>query len=645
MDRIRSLVATARRRLLMEAWLSYALQAGVIVAALLLVLILERRITGASGKLGVPSGWDGVAIWVAIALGAFAVAAAFGAWRARRAVRNEASAALELDARLVSGERFTTALELENDPDPFAKAAVADAVQYATTPAVAEAVRERFAVKPPHRWWLTPTILTVAAIAWFILPQYSLFGVKEAQADSADASAQAVKPPETQRLEAVVNSIKENPELSAKLKAELDKAKHTLDENADSRKPEDRARESLRRVAELQQRLDELKGSKESKASEALKEALSKLDMPKEQNSAADLANALKRGDFKEAQKAVEDLKKAMKEGNLSQEQRDALSAALDKTAKQLETLAKDPQKLADALKNAGMDQALAQNPEALKQAIQQSQSLNQTQKEALQKMSESLQQCQNQLGQMSQQMNKMASQCKNPGQNQGQNPGQSPGKNAGQKNGQGEQANAQGQGQKGQQGQEAGEQMSQMLSEQEAAEQMSKACQNASSQCSGSSSGMSESECDSALKSSCRGGESSCSSDSVSQKDNNSGGRGVAGGGNRESKKTAFGTKEHQQKGARGEGDIIARQLVQGESPVGENLVKLEAVATKIATSAEKGSEDDPIPPHLQEVSKQYFGKLNQVMQAKGVKAATPNAAPAAPAPAAPAAPAGDKK
>jgi hypothetical protein len=121
-----------------------------------------------------------------------------------------------------------------------------------------------------------------------------------------------------------------------------------------------------------------------------------------------------------------------------------------------------------------------------------------------------------------------------------------------------------------------------------------------------------------------------------MTQKEGNSGGRAQAAGGNREIKKTAFGTKEHQQKGARGEGDIIARQLVQGESPVGENLVKLEAVATRIATSAEKGSEDDPIPPHLQEVSKQYFGKLNKVMEAKGVKAGTPSPTPA---------PAGDKK
>ena len=39
-------------------------------------------------------------------------------------------------------------------------------------------------------------------------------------------------------------------------------------------------------------------------------------------------------------------------------------------TAKQLQQMSQDPQKLADALKQAGMDPAMAQNPAAMKQAI-----------------------------------------------------------------------------------------------------------------------------------------------------------------------------------------------------------------------------------------------------------------------------------
>ncbi len=614
MDHIRSLIATARRRLLMEAWLSSTLQASVFVALVLLVLVLERRVTGGSRWLGLPSGWEGVATWVAVCLALLAAAAGYGAWRARRAVRNETSAALELDARLATGERFTTALELEGDADPFAQAAVADAVRYATTPAVAQAVHDRFSIKPPERWWLTPSILTVALVMWLVLPQLSLFGIDETKAAQADPDVPKLPSPEEQRLDALVKAIQESPELSEKLKAELENAKQTLDANADERKPEEQARDALRRVAELQARLEEMKGSKESQATKALQDALSQLEMPKEQNAAADLANALKRGDFAEAKKAVEELQKAAKDGNLSKEQRDALADALDKTAKQLEQLSKDPQKLADALKSAGMDPALAQNPAALEQALKQSQQLNQTQKESLQKLADAIQKSQQQLGQMSQQMNKMASQCKNPGQNPGENGGQ-----------QGQSGSPQSQ----QAGQEQSQGMSQMLSQAESDQMMAQACQNAASQCNGGSA-MSESEADSALRSSCRGdGQGS----SNKLKDNNEGGRGVAGGGNRDIKQTAYGLKNQHQKGARGEGDIIARQLVEGESPVGESLVKLEQVASKIATSAERGSEDDPIPPHLQEVSKAYFGKMNKVMQERGVKPAPATTAPASPA------------
>ena len=106
--------------------------------------------------------------------------------------------------------------------------------------------------------------------------------------------------------------------------------------------------------------------------------------------------------------------------------------------------------------------------------------------------------------------------------------------------------------------------------------------------------------------------------------------------------RQTAFGTKFQKQKGQRQEGDVIAQQLVSGESPVGESRVALEQVASRIAAGYERGTDDDPVPAHLREVHKRYFGDLRRKLESKGIKPAAPAkdapAAPAAPAPAAPA-------
>jgi len=394
------------------------------------------------------------------------------------------------------------------------------------------------------------------------------------------------------------------------------------------RTPEQAAREAMKRMAELQARLDEVSDSRESKESRALQDALAKLELPKDSNAARELAEALKQGDFAAAKEALQSLQKqAAKDSGLSKEEREQLAKALEDTAKQLDALSKDPAKLAEALKQAGMDPSLANNPAALQEAMKQASQLNQSQREALQKMAESMQGAQSKLAQMSQEMEKSASQCRNPGQSQGQ---QSQGQQSeGQSGSEQQQASSQ-----QSEGQDPGSSMSQMLSEAEADRQMAMAADDAKSQCQGGGDGMSESEADSALRASAEGDGQS--QGNGGKKDGNGGGRAQASGGDRSMRETAFGTKFQKQKGARGEGDVIARQLVAGQAPVGESRVALEEVAGTIATGYERGSEDDPVPAHLREVHKRYFGELRQKFAEKGVKPAAPGAA----APSAPPAP-----
>jgi hypothetical protein len=303
------------------------------------------------------------------------------------------------------------------------------------------------------------------------------------------------------------------------------------------------------------------------------------------------------------------------------------LAKALENTAKQLETLSKDPAKMAEALRSAGMDPALANNAQALQQAIAQSKDLNDSQKEALQKMAQSVKDAQSQLGQMSQQMDQMASQCKNPGQ-QGQkgDKGQQGQKGqSGEKGEKGDQGSeSQGQSGQGEKSGKDGGDMAQMLDQAESDRQMAMAADSANGQCQGGqqSSGMSEAEADSALSASA---ESAKSGNGNGKKQGSSGNRAEAGGGDRAFRETGFGTKLQKEKGQKQDGDVIARQLVAGQSPVGESRVGLQEVAGTIATGYERGSEDDPVPAHLRDVHKRYFGDLRKKFEERGVEAKKP--------------------
>ena len=639
MDRIRSLVGLARRRLFLQEWLCASMTAAVVACGILLVLVLERRLLGFGAAVGVPSR---SAAWLLLAAIVMLAVAALAGWlRVRSRMRSEADVALELDARIRSGERLSTALALAADEgaasDPFARAAIADAVAFAGDPMLAGRTREAFPLQATGRWWIAPALLGLTIVAWMTVPQRE--AATPQTKDDVVRAAERKQTPEEKRLEELVKQVERSPELAAKLDAELESARRTLDEGARGpvRSPEEAARESLRRMAEMEQRLAEVSDSKESKASRELQDALAKLELPKDQNAARELAEALKQGDFEAAKKAVAELQKAAAASDLSKEDREKLAKSLEDTAKQLDSLAKDPSKLAEALKSAGMDPALANNPAALQQAIAQSKDLNESQKQSIQKMAQSIKDAQQQLGQMSQKMDQMAQQCKNPGQEGQQAKGQQG--EQGQKGQQGDQQGQQGQqpGDPGKQGDggKEGDAMSQMLDKAETERQMAKAADEAGGKCQGGGDSMSESDADSALRASSES-EQGKSGGTGKKQGSGNGRQEGASGGDRKIRETAFGTKFQKEKGPKQDGDVIARQLVAGQSPTGESRVGLEQVAGTIAAGYEKGSDEDPVPAHLRDVHKQYFGDLRKKFDERGVQPAKP-AGGTAPAPAAP--------
>jgi hypothetical protein len=169
---------------------------------------------------------------------------------------------------------------------------------------------------------------------------------------------------------------------------------------------------------------------------------------------------------------------------------------------------------------------------------------------------------------------------------------------------------------QQGQQGQQGQQQMSEMLSDLEAMQQMLQQAQQAASQCKGACEGLGEglSQWASALK---------------SQEKNTGKGMGKWGagsGGNAPISPTPSATVMERENVEVRQGDIIARQLVEGEQVVGEAKQRLKEISSTISQGFEEGVSDDPIPPHLREVHKRYFGEVQKRIEAKTREPSSPS-------------------
>lgn len=560
--------------------------AGAILLAALVTRVVPRLALPAESPV-----WPwltGAALLAAVAAG---IAAPF------RRPRGPLSDAILVDTRLSLRDRLGTALALEGATEPFALAAQDDGERTAGRSELRGKVAAAFAVKPPEHWWLAPSLAAAAVVAVLWMPQLDPWSRKKPEdPEEVLAARQAAE----SDVQAVVKKIEENDALAKALKEAV--APESKDAPKDGERSADEIRrDAARKVEQLAQKLDELLKGDEAAKLEALKNQLASLSLP-QSKELQKFGEALKQGDFARAKEAMAELEKALAAGSLSEEQKEALAKALEKMAEQLKSSEAARKAAEDALAKAGLDPALAGNQQALQQAIQNSQNLTQAQKEALQKALAAQQAASQARQQMAQSLQQMASQCKGGSQGQqGSKPG-SPGQGS-----QGGQS-----GQKPGQGQQPGSGMGGMLSDLEAAQLMmcqAEAARNAASQCKGG--GM-------------------CQSPGNSLAGGNT--RAQASGARAEAPSPTK-TKLEQAKGTGAEADVIARQLVEGQSIVGEAQSKLQRLAGEIRPGFEEGTNEDPTPADRVEAQRHYFGQVKKLIEAKG--AAPPAAAGGGAAPA----------
>jgi hypothetical protein len=258
--------------------------------------------------------------------------------------------------------------------------------------------------------------------------------------------------------------------------------------------------------------------------------------------------------------------------------------------AEQLDKLAQQQQKLEEALKQAGMDPNLAQNPQALQQAIQNNQNLNQQQKQQLQQMAQAQQAACKACQGMGQACQQMAQACKG--------------------------------GQMGQMGEGAGK-MAQQLGDMEMLQQLLQQAQAAANQCQGQCQGLGQ------------GLNMQQAMDQWMQCNGGMGNRGQGQGGKAPIAPTPTGTKIEQAKVNTVEGDIIARQLFEGPQIRGDSKVKLIKVIEEARKGFDEGQTEEQVHIKYRDPQMHYFGELEKITKAKDAAAAekSPEATPTPPA------------
>ncbi|MAJ46789.1 MAG: hypothetical protein CBC35_05715, partial [Planctomycetes bacterium TMED75] len=566
------LVRFVRRRLWFDRFVATLHDSLLVSMVVMLVLVVLSKLSPALH----PAWWLVFSI-----LGGITLLAAILMARVGRP--SDGAVAALIDERLELKDRFTTAIHCAHRDDPFAQAALEEATESLNDPTLRTRISTAFAPRLPGGGWIAPVIGLFAGIVWFTVPSGDVF---TAEATKDQQTVLAERSAAQESIRNVLEQIEENPALAEEL-GDISEA-FALEESRpdDPKSAEQSRREALRKISDLEQRLDEVVNGERGQSMEALKQALSELDS-KGATETKELSEALRTGDFDQAKKALEELAEAMQDPSLTSEQRERMAKELESLAEQLQSAADKKEALKQALQQAGLDPALADNPEALEQALKQATGLNQQQLEQLKKTSKAQESAAQQCENMSKSLDKMAKECKEC------------------------------------KGGKAGEQgMQKSLSKAEEMKQMLQMAKSAQGQCQGGSkpgSGSKPAYAD-MLPSKPTPGQSSPSPDQKMFGSTGFGPKGSGGSGDAPLSATDFSTQLQRENVALQEGgDIISRQLVDSDAPVvGESNLELQQVADTIVRSWEEGVQEQPIPGHLRDVHKHYFGELKKRIDAR---------------------------
>lgn len=473
-------VAAVRRKMIFQRFVRYLAVALLVMGGLAWATVLALRLF----SLELPGG---ALAWLA---GGLLVSAGVAWLWAMKTAPTAHTAAVAIDERLGLKEKFSTALVIAGDADPFAQLAVQDALRASGR----VDLKRKFPLAWPRTYYGVPVWALLIVLTLWLVPSLRFNQSAEAQAnlqqqadDKAEAEAKKIIQQTASALAAVPQEVAEREEFRL-AKDQLAQARESL--TREPAKARQTAKEAQSKLAEALKNQIE-RGETYAQAKENAKNFRNMVPPAEADGPVADAHRAMANADFKAA---MEELEKAVENfDKMTNEEKQQQADQMQNLAQALQQMAQDPQQqqqMQQQMQQMGMDQQQAKQAQQLMQKAAQgdqqaAQQLQNMAQQAMQQMNngqgptqqqqQQMQQMMNQLQQQAgsqaqaQQMQQMAQQMAQAMQQQAQQAQQQQGQGQGQ-----QQAQSQGQGQgQSQGGQSGGSQVAGGSGMQNAAQQM----------------------------------------------------------------------------------------------------------------------------------------------------------------------------
>ncbi|MGH7243152.1 MAG: hypothetical protein ACREJD_07030 [Phycisphaerales bacterium] len=583
MNHIKGAVRAASIRLFIVGFLArFATLMTLAIVALFIATLLDRL-------LGVNINWK---LSLGIASGAaFVIALVWSIVTRHR----ELGAARVLDERAGLRESLSTALCVEKSDDSWAKAVVLSAEEKARGLRVANAIP----IEAPQHWYVPVFAALCVGILWMSLPRYDLLGFFAKRQETHEHQQEIVQ------VKAEVKA-KEDKLAEMLAKAGVEVKKEEQDDAAAGKPPTEVNPDEIRRAAvkkltDVNDRLNQLQTGERQQQLQSLQDQLKQLKQPGP-GPLQELSRNLAKGDFGKAQENLAELQKKLEDSSLSPQDKEQLKNQLENLSKQLKERSNKQEDLKNKLQEAGLDKKTAeqltkqaaQNPEAVKKALEQMKNLSPEDKKKAIESAMAMSKAMSQSDAMSKSMSQMSQSMSKEGMSK--------------------------------EGQQAMQNLSQQMSEMEQMSSEAKSLQAAASEAQQQLKEMGG-KCDKAGEcegckngSDCKGGDCKNAKNGMwragdTNKGNGkgSGGPGHGDGQSPEQQAADYRTEKRKANSNTQGGPIIGTRLVYGEQVRGESAAEFASAVETAKGSAAEAVEAMRVPREYQEAVKKYFGTLEK--------------------------------
>ncbi len=408
----RILKLAARRLLIVSIFNTIVWTLTLAIAALLAIIVADRALGLGLGE----TTWRSLPLLAWLSIGALALGFTAGVLWALVIRKREAAVARVVDERAGLRESLSTALCVERNEDPWSRAVVESAADKARR----VIVKDTIPIEGPRSWSIPTATAALLVLTFFLMPPLDLRG-KRAEARAAEDARAEIESAKQDAREAE-DKIRE---IMQRTNLTPDEEATDPDLEADITKPqtaESIRKDKIRKLTNLNEKLEKQLNSEEAKALDAMKEMMRRLTMPG-QGELSEFAREMSRGNFDKARQELDKIAQKLSSGELTGDESEQLAKQMKNLASQLEQLANQKGTLEQMMQKAGVspEQAkqLAANPQALQQALQNNKNLTEQQKQQLQEAAKAMQQAAAQCQGMGQAMSQMASSMSQSGMNQ----------------------------------------------------------------------------------------------------------------------------------------------------------------------------------------------------------------------------------